>query len=92
MHTSFNKSIISLNNYVNESLQNNPLKANVRHQNADFLVEVTEDSNGVNTDEKLKIDKDEHIPAHSVPLEKKVPLALRRLKYFDAPRKLGKER
>lgn len=70
MYPSFNKycneSIISITNYVKESWQKNSPKANVRHQHADFLVEVTEHSNGANTNKTRKIDIDElseHIPA-----------------------------
>ena len=72
----YNESIISLNNYVNESLLNNSPKANVRHQHP------TEDSN-----EKCKINRgelSEHIRVN------KVLLALSRLKYFNAPRKIEK--
>ena len=61
-------------------------KSNLCHQHADSAVEVTEDSNGANTDLTREIDRDElneHIPAPSVPIENKISFAFRRLKDFN---------
>ena len=57
-------------------------KGNVPHQHPYSPVEATEDSNGVNTDEKSSINRDEwseQILASLVPIKSNVPLALRRL-------------
>ena len=64
---------------------------NVCHRHADSLVEVTKDSNSVNTNETREIGRDkfsEHTPAPSVPIQSKVSLALHRFKDFYAPGKL----
>ena len=67
---------------------------NVGHQRPDSSVKVTEDSNSANTGETSEVEVDheaveeEYIPATIVPTKNKVPLALRRLKDFNAPGKL----
>ena len=74
-----------------KNLSSSNKSTNVSHQHDDSSVEVTEDSNGANTDETREIDRDElseHIPAPPVPMVNKVPLALRRYKDFNAPGKL----
>ena len=69
-------------------------EGNVRHQRPDSPVKVTEDSNGANTGETSEVEADheeveeEYIPTLIVPIKNKVPLALRRLKDFNAPGKL----
>ena len=69
-------------------------EGNVRHQRPDSHVKVTEDSNGANTGETSKVEagheevEEEYIPAPIIPIKNKVPLALRRLKDFNAPGKL----
>ena len=55
---------------------------------------ITEDSNGANTGKTSEVKADheeveeEYIPAPVVPIKNKVPLALCRLKNFNAPGKL----
>ena len=69
-------------------------ECNVGHQRPDSSVKVTEDSNSANTGETSEVEVDyeaieeEYIPATIVPTKNKVPLALRRLKDFNAPGKL----
>ena len=61
---------------------------NVRHWHADSPVEVTEDYNGDYSNETHDRDElSEHIPAPSIQIQNKVPLALHRWKILW-PRKL----
>ena len=69
-------------------------ECNVRDQHPDYSVKITEDSNGANTGKISEVEADheeveeEYNPASVVPIKNKVPLALRRLKDFNAPGKL----
>ena len=69
-------------------------ECNVGHQRPDSSVKITEDSNGANTGKTSEVEADheeveeEYNPASVVPIKNKVPLALRRLKDFNAPGKL----
>ena len=69
-------------------------ECNVGHQRPDSSVKITEDSNCANTGKTSEVEADheeveeEYIPAPIVPTKNKVPLALRRLKDFNAPGKL----
>ena len=64
------------------------------HQRPYSSVKITEDSNGANTGKTSEVEADheeveeEYIPAPVVLLKNKVPLALCRLKDFNAPGKL----
>ena len=66
-------------------------ECNVGHQRPDSSVKITEDSNGANTGKTSEVEADheeveeEYNPASVVPIKNKVPLALRRLKDFNAP-------
>ena len=69
-------------------------ECNVGHQRPHSSVKITEDSNGANTGKTREVEanheevQEEYNPAPVVPIKDKVPLALRRLKDFNAPGKL----
>ena len=57
---------------------------NVSHQFHDSLSIFSDDSNDARTVETNEADED-HTTAPMVPIDKKIPLALRRLKDFNVP-------
>ena len=62
-------------------------KGSVDHEWPDSLDDIGEHSSSANTGDASEVEK-EHIPVFMVPIKNNVPLALRRLRDFNAPGKL----